>query len=407
MLLTVQKGASVGQPKTPTTNARRCAIERTMATTRVRHLRRTAVFVRSSLMGDAPDEKTKDDAARGARRATRARASADFEATSEEGSDGGVEAMMASVKRVFAKAWPTIELGGLFAGWYYFSIAFNVYQKALLKAAPIPLTVTFAELALGSAMCALAWVGGLKKAPEMKKTMVKPLLTLGAAHMLGNALTNVSLGKVAVSFTHTIKALEPVFSVGLSAVFLGNIPSLAMVASLVPIIGGVAIASATEVSFNLAGFVSAMGSNLAFQSRNVLSKFVMTGEDMKKLDYINLFSGITIASTALALPLALMFEIPKMNVAYIASSGVPLAVTAKNLLLASLCFQLYQQLSFMVLSKVTPVTHSVGNSLKRVVVIAASVVIFRNPVSATNIAGTAMAIAGVILYGQCKKTKSE
>lgn len=365
------------------------------------------VVRRSSGMGDAADEKTTDASTRGARRATRARASADFEATSEEGSDGGVEAAMASVKRVVAKAWPIVELGGLFAGWYYFSIAFNVYQKALLKAAPMPLTVTFAELALGSAMCALAWVGGLKKTPEMKKTMVKPLLTLGAAHMLGNALTNVSLGKVAVSFTHTIKALEPVFSVGLSAVFLGNIPSLAMVASLIPIICGVAIASATEVSFNLAGFVSAMGSNLAFQSRNVLSKFVMTGEDMKKLDYINLFSGITIASTALALPLALMFEIPKMNVAYIVSSGVPLAVTAKNLLLASLCFQLYQQLSFMVLSKVTPVTHSVGNSLKRVVVIAASVIIFRNPVSATNIAGTAMAIAGVILYGRCKKTKSE
>lgn len=376
----------------------------------MRPVRRSMVVVvvrRSSGMGDAADEKTTDASTRGARRATRARASADFEATSEEGSDGGVEAAMASVKRVVAKAWPIVELGGLFAGWYYFSIAFNVYQKALLKAAPMPLTVTFAELALGSAMCALAWVGGLKKTPEMKKTMVKPLLTLGAAHMLGNALTNVSLGKVAVSFTHTIKALEPVFSVGLSAVFLGNIPSLAMVASLIPIICGVAIASATEVSFNLAGFVSAMGSNLAFQSRNVLSKFVMTGEDMKKLDYINLFSGITIASTALALPLALMFEIPKMNVAYIVSSGVPLAVTAKNLLLASLCFQLYQQLSFMVLSKVTPVTHSVGNSLKRVVVIAASVIIFRNPVSATNIAGTAMAIAGVILYGRCKKTKSE
>ena len=37
---------------------------------------------------------------------------------------------------------------------------------------------------------------------------------LAAVHTLGNALTNVSLGSVAVSFTHTIKALEPMFSGG-------------------------------------------------------------------------------------------------------------------------------------------------------------------------------------------------
>jgi hypothetical protein len=33
----------------------------------------------------------------------------------------------------------------------------------------------------------------------------------------------MSLGKVAVSFTHTIKAMEPFFSVVLSAMFLGEV----------------------------------------------------------------------------------------------------------------------------------------------------------------------------------------
>jgi solute carrier family 35 protein E1 len=281
-----------------------------------------------------------------------------------------------------------------------------VYQKALLKAVPMPLTATFLELAIGSALVAASWGLGAKARPDVKTSMLKPIATLGMVHMLGNALTNVSLGKVAVSFTHTVKALEPVFSVGLSAIFLGNIPSLAMCASLVPIIAGVMIASATEVSFNMAGFLSAMGSNLTFQSRNVLSKFVMTGDDMKKLDYVNLLGVLTIASTVFALPLALAFESSKMNVASIVAGGMPLAVAGKNLFMAALCFQLYQQLSFMVLSRVNPVTHSVGNSLKRVAVIAASVIIFRNPVSTTNIIGTALAIFGVILYGRVKKQKS-
>lgn len=98
---------------------------------------------------------------------------------------------------------------------------------------------------------------------------------LAAVHTLGNALTNISLGAVAVSFTHTIKALEPFFSVLLSAMFLGESPTLPVVLSLFPIIGGVALASTSELSFTWVGFLAAMGSNLTFQSRNVLSKKFM------------------------------------------------------------------------------------------------------------------------------------
>jgi solute carrier family 35 protein E1 len=36
-------------------------------------------------------------------------------------------------------------------------------------------------------------------------------------------LTNISLGKVAVSFTHTIKAMEPFFTVVLSSLLLGQV----------------------------------------------------------------------------------------------------------------------------------------------------------------------------------------
>jgi solute carrier family 35 protein E1 len=377
---------------------------RPAVTTRARPttLRRARVSRARASTPRATREDARDDAPRARARTPRAVGGSMDDAAVVDARAG----WRATLETTAAKWRPTVELGALFAGWYYFSIAFNVYQKALLKAVPMPLTATFLELAIGSALVAASWGLGAKARPDVKTSMLKPIATLGMVHMLGNALTNVSLGKVAVSFTHTVKALEPVFSVGLSAIFLGNIPSLAMCASLVPIIAGVMIASATEVSFNMAGFLSAMGSNLTFQSRNVLSKFVMTGDDMKKLDYVNLLGVLTIASTVFALPLALAFESSKMNVASIVAGGMPLAVAGKNLFMAALCFQLYQQLSFMVLSRVNPVTHSVGNSLKRVAVIAASVIIFRNPVSTTNIIGTTLAIFGVILYGRVKKQKS-
>jgi len=52
------------------------------------------------------------------------------------------------------------------------------------------------------------------------------ILPLAVAHTMGNILTNVSLGRVAVSFTHTIKAMEPFFTVLLSALFLAEVPQL-------------------------------------------------------------------------------------------------------------------------------------------------------------------------------------
>ena len=91
-------------------------------------------------------------------------------------------------------------------------------------------------------------------------------------------LVSLSAAAEAVTSMHIcLQAMEPFFSVLLSALFLGDKPSPAVILSLVPIVTGVALASASEVTFNWVGFGSAMGSNLTFQSRNVLSKKVMGG----------------------------------------------------------------------------------------------------------------------------------
>lgn len=45
------------------------------------------------------------------------------------------------------------------------------------------------------------------------------------------------------------------------------------------------------------------------------------------------------------------------------------------------------QVSYMILQRVSPVTHSVGNCVKRVVVIVSSVLVFKTPVSPINSLG--------------------
>ncbi|THU71069.1 hypothetical protein C4D60_Mb08t31640 [Musa balbisiana] len=120
----------------------------------------------------------------------------------------------------------------------------------VLKVFQFPLTITTVQFAVGTCLVLFMWTTNLYKRPKISASQLAAILPLAAVHTMGNLFTNMSLGKVAVSFTHTIKAMEPFFSVLLSALFLGEMPTIWVLASLVPIVGGVALASLTEASFN-------------------------------------------------------------------------------------------------------------------------------------------------------------
>jgi len=299
----------------------------------------------------------------------------------------------------------TLVLGGMFGLWYFFNIFFNIYNKQVLKVFRFPVSCTEFQFIVGGLLACFVWVTGLHKRPKgLTKQDLVTIFPLACVHTLGNVLTNVSLGKVAVSFTHTIKAMEPFFSVVMSSLFLGDTPTLPIVASLFPIVGGVALASCTEASFNWAGFGAAMGSNLTFQSRNVLSKKFM---GKTTLDNINLFSVITIMSSFLLLPFALFFEGFNYTPAKITAMGLDPQFILTRALFAGVCFHMYQQVSYMILQKVSPVTHSIGNCVKRVVVIVSSVIVFATPVSMLNAVGTAIALSGVFMYSQVKRMQTK
>lgn len=73
------------------------------------------------------------------------------------------------------------------------------------------------------------------------------------AHTIGHVAATVSMSKVAVSFTHIIKSGEPAFSVLVSRFLLGETFPVPVYLSLLPIIGGCALAAVTELNFNMTG----------------------------------------------------------------------------------------------------------------------------------------------------------
>ncbi|EMS48759.1 Phosphoenolpyruvate/phosphate translocator 3, chloroplastic [Triticum urartu] len=107
--------------------------------------------------------------------------------------------------------------------WYLLNIYFNIYNKLVLKAVPFPYTITTFQFASGSFFITLMWLLNLHPKPRLSLQQYAKILPLALIHMMGNVFTNMSLGKVAVSFTHTIKAMEPFFSVLFSVLLLGQV----------------------------------------------------------------------------------------------------------------------------------------------------------------------------------------
>ena len=309
-----------------------------------------------------------------------------------------------SLKTGFSTLAPGPRTAVLFSLWYFFNIVFNVYNKSTLNVFPYPWLISTLQLAATSIWMLVVWATGIQEKPKVSKTFLIAVLPVAFFHMVGHVSACVSFSKMAVSFTHVIKAAEPVFSVILSGPLLGTTYSPAVWASLIPIVLGCSMAAMKEVSFSISGFNGAMISNLAMVLRNITSKKQLN--DFKSIDGINLYGILGIVGLFYLVPAAVYMEGSQWAAGWSAAvAKVGAEKLYQMLFLSGIFYHLYNQVSYQALTGISPVTFSVGNSLKRVAVIVASVIYFRNPVSPLNAAGSGLALLGAYLYTKASEKK--
>jgi len=194
-------------------------------------------------------------------------------------------------------------------------------------------------------------------------------------------------------------------SAGLSALLLGAVYSPITYLTLLPIVGGVALASLKELSFTWVGFIAAMVSNFSSALRGILAKKTMGGGVGENMSEANLYGVLTILAFIAMVPISLLIEPPAAVMACI-NSALASGLTAKYLwtqsILAGAFYYLYNEVAFLALGRVNPVTHAVGNTIKRVVIIVASVIAFKTPISTLGVIGSTIAIIGTLLYSLAK-----
>lgn len=199
-----------------------------------------------------------------------------------------------------------LKLGFYFFLWYFFTVVYNISNKQVLNELPLPATVAFLQLVIGIGVFMPVW---LFKRPNFESIhlIFSPLCKISFCHALGQLFTVMCLNQGAVSFTHIVKASEPVFSAILSTFILGAYFPTNVYLTLIPIVLGVALASIKEFSFTWIGFITGMLSNFFYQLRIVLSKKEFNSEN-NKLSPSNFFRVLTIISAIELLPISIALE---------------------------------------------------------------------------------------------------
>ncbi|KAL5077549.1 hypothetical protein RYX36_016533 [Vicia faba] len=300
-----------------------------------------------------------------------------------------------------SEAAKKVKIGIYFATWWALNVVFNIYNKKVLNAYPYPWLTSTLSLACGSLMMLISWATRIAEAPKTDLEFWKTLFPVAVAHTIGHVAATVSMSKVAVSFTHIIKSGEPAFSVLVSRFVLGESFPVPVYLSLLPIIGGCALAAVTELNFNMIGFMGAMISNLAFVFRNIFSKKGMKGKSVSGMNY---YACLSILSLAILTPFAIAVEGPAM---WAAGWQTALSEIGPQFIwwvaAQSIFYHLYNQVSYMSLDEISPLTFSIGNTMKRISVIVSSIIIFHTPIQPVNALGAAIAVFGTFLYSQAKQ----
>ena len=301
----------------------------------------------------------------------------------------------------------TLKLGVLFFAWYFLNTAYNIGNKLVLTAFPMPWTAATWELFFGFPYVFLLWTSGLRKTPKLSWESIKLLAPSGVLLAGTHVGGVISFGLGAISFTHILKATEPIWAALISAVVFREFLPLPVYATLVPIIAGVGLASVKELTFSWMSFIAGTGSAVTSAAKAILSKKVLDGKPLgENLTPANMFAILSILGFISIVPVSLILEPPAAAAAAWSAAlakGYTNAQLMKLLSVSGFLYYIYNEVAFLALAEVAPVTHAVTNTVKRVVIILASILIFKTTVTPLGALGSAITVAGALLYALAKQ----
>lgn len=323
----------------------------------------------------------------------------------------------------FKGAPDSVALLLFFVFWYAGNMKYNEYNTASLnavggKTAGMTMIVATLQLGVCAVYALLMWIVKINPAqmlglqmptkqnvPKTTSDDIKKTLPVGFCSAAAHACTVFALGGDPL-FGQIVKSGEPVLSALVNTVFYGKPPSNPKVACLPIIVGGVAFASLKKnaetggyaLKFDQTALVFGMLANSFAAFKGSESKKLMGDKGIAERfgGVGNQFAVTQILAFLMCLPVMFLTEGSKF------SEFVEILKTSSdlqfNLVLSGLAFYIYNELATLTLKVTGPVTASVANTAKRVIVMVYMAAVTGKVLTDEQKIGAGVAIGGVLLY---------
>eukprot|EP00884_Botryococcus_braunii_P000978 jgi/Botrbrau1/10881/Bobra.0025s0058.1 len=198
----------------------------------------------------------------------------------------------------------------LIIGWYAANIGVLLLNKYLLSyyGFKFPAFLTMCHM-LSCSICTYA-CSRLKVVDTKRVTSRAQLVkiaVLASVFCISIVLGNISLRYIPVSFNQAIGATTPFFTAVLGFILVGERETFFVYASLIPVVGGIIMASGGEPLFNLFGFGAAMTATGARALKTVLQGILLS-QVGDRLDSMSLLMYMSPIAATLLLPATLLME---------------------------------------------------------------------------------------------------
>lgn len=255
---------------------------------------------------------------------------------------------------------------------------------------------------------------------------VRDMSIVGVLRGLTVVLGLIALEHVPVSFVETIKATAPAFTVVFARLILKERTATPVMMTLVPVVAGLVLCSASELRFDAIGFVAAVMNNCADCVQNVMSKRMLAHLKPTQLQFYT-----SVAALALQTPFVLRDATGLIrrhwahhgDDADVLAGAAPMDTNTEDdhlseegpalhhygmsltqlLVIDAIFYHLQSVSAYCTMGCMSPVSQSVANTLKRALLVWASILYFGNPVTNSGIVGIIMVVSGVFLYNHFRR----
>lgn len=300
-----------------------------------------------------------------------------------------------------AKARPGRPVAALLVfTWFVTSIYFNNltpdFQLYLTENLDITMVELFSATAYGLLVLPLF---GLTVLPP--REMFIPMLKIGLCHLVACRLFIIAVcgqDSIPVSLAQTIRAASPVFMVIVSFLYSRQRYSSKLLISLIPLIVGFGIASLSEVSMNLVGFMAAVGSVTTLVILSLISKDQFSAVDQQPPHW----GQVQLWSCAMAAVI--------QSPTWAADGGVGRVVAAfddtaflRLVLLNGAMYYAEQVMQFQAIQTYQPLSYSVIDTLRRLTIVVVTGFVLRgDSFNLTKCIGILIVCCGAVYYNMTK-----